>query len=214
MWTLVRCSLNVLGIVLIAVLNTGAGAQDDASRQSITDLIGRFSAAAMSGHSVAEFFTPEAQRNEGNDIREMNSKSFQRFAITDFTPASIDFQDSRHASLRATITWETNNESASKITTIRFVNENGTWYFADAGFWQLNFVWFTPFIAYGIAYGVGVVVMLWHIHKVAWIHPRQRLLWELLSIVPATLPFYFSRRPWVTSQSLPDGGTTPASPPR
>jgi hypothetical protein len=192
------CINLILGIILlIGTMHS----QQDSSRQAIVSLVSRFGEAATAGRSLAEFFRPDARSKQEKNLQALSTKSFRHFAIRDFTPSDIEFKDAEHASVRATVEWETSNESASKTTSLDFVNVGGTWYFAKVDFWALSLIWITPFVTYGVAYGVGVTIMLIHMRKVKWPSSRKRFLWECLSLVPGTLPLYFAGRPWLADQT-------------
>jgi uncharacterized protein YchJ len=190
-----------VGLIVVVISLSGIlYPQQDSSRQAITSLISRFTDAATSGHSLVEFFSPGVQNTQRDDLKAISAKSFRRFAITDFTASDIEFQDSEHATVRVTVSWETSSESISKTTTLHFVNVGGTWYFANVNFWKLGLIWITPFVVYGAAYGIGLTIMMLHIRKVKWASSRKRFLWEFLSVIPGTLPLYFAGHPWVTPQ--------------
>ena len=190
---------SALAIILLVLLSGAAFAQGDPSRKAIVDLVDRFSGAMKSGQPVGEFFSPEARRTQSEAIKRMESKPFRHFAVVDFSAGSIEFQDPDHATIRATVEWETASEAGSKTTTIHFVNVAGTWYFANPDFWELSLVWFTPFFAYVVAYGIGLAIMQVHMLKVPWASRSKLLRWQLLALLPATFFVYFSSRPWITA---------------
>jgi uncharacterized protein YchJ len=174
-------------------------AQEASAQPAIAEFIHQFSEAAVNGQPLRQYFSPQLQESQQKDIQELSTKSFRRFSIVDFRPNDIELDDPTHARVKVTVEWETSTENASRTATLHFVNIGGKWYFANAGFWKLHVIWFTPFIAYGLAYGIGVVIMMWHLRTVQWANFRKRFFWEVLSVIPGTLPLYFARRPWMIS---------------
>ena len=116
--------------------------------------------------------------------------------FADFTLKDLHLEDTQHATLPVTIKYSTRNEESSKTTTLRLVKDQEVWYFGDADFWEVSFLWFFPMIAYGASYGCGGVIMYWHVNRQQWANSRKKALWQVLAFVPFSLFFYFARKPW------------------
>jgi hypothetical protein len=195
-----------LNLLTIAFILLGAAYGQLSSEQhssdpqaSIAKLISDFQHAAVSGGPVDQFFGPEARSRDKRKIDSLQAKPFLKFAIADYNLAKdLKLEDANHATLNATINWETRDEQASKSTTLSFEQEGGTWYFSNAGFWAVSVVWVVPLIALGLAYGCGLAFMYWHSSRQQWANPRKKTLWQTLAVVPFSIFFYWSRRPWTT----------------
>jgi hypothetical protein len=188
-------------LLTIAVLLTGLVYGQDATsdpRASIAKLLDGLQKAALSGAPVDQYFSPDSRISERANIESLQAKGFIKFEFVDYTLKDLQLQDAQHATLPVTVTWSTRNEGASKTTTLRFVREQGVWYFATADFWEVSFLWFFPMIAYGASYGCGVVIMYWHSNRQQWANPRKKALWQVLALAPFSLFFYFARKPWTT----------------
>lgn len=174
------------------------GVQDE-PQVEIHQLIDGLEHSAVAGSPVDQFFSPSVRVSEKTKIDALQARGFLNFEIVDYTLKDLRFQDTQHASLPATVKWSTRTEEASTTTTLRFVKEQGAWYFDRADFWEVSVGWFFfPLIAIAIAYGIGAVLMYRHVDRQRWVDPRRKTLWSALSIVPF-LPFlYFARKPWST----------------
>jgi hypothetical protein len=189
-------------LVAIAVLLTGFTYGQDATsdpQASIAKLLNGLQKAAVSGAPVSQFFSPNARISERETIESLQAKGFTKFEFADYTLKDLQFQDPEHATLPVTVKYSTRNEESSKTTTLRFVRDQGAWYFAKADFWQVSFLWFFPMIAYGASYGCGVVIMYWHSNRQQWANVRKKVLWQGLALAPFSFFFYFARKPWATS---------------
>jgi hypothetical protein len=182
--------------VLVTELAYGQDGTTD-SQASIAKLLDGLQKAVVSGTPVAEFFSPSARIREKAAIESLQTKGFTRFEFADYTMKDLQLQDADHASLPVTVRYSTRNEKSSRTTTLRFVREQGAWYIAKSDFWQVSFLWFFPMIAYGACYGCGVFVMYWHSQKTNWASSKKRTLWQLLTLVPFSLFFYFASKPWI-----------------
>lgn len=186
--------------VLIVIFLMGRLLAQDVLGQpqaSIVQLIGGLQQAVVNGSPVDKFFSPSARVNEKAKIDAFAAKGFLKFQIIGYTLKDLRLRDEEHASLPATVNWSTRTQEASKSTTLRFVREQGAWYFEQPDFWTVSVSWlFFPLIALAIAYGCGAVVMYHHSNRQHWVRPSRKNVWQALSIVPL-LPFlYFHRKPW------------------
>jgi hypothetical protein len=132
-----HCKVSIFVWILIGGMSH-AFAQEESSRQAIGNLVAQFVNAAEHGQPLQGFFDPDTQKRETAAIQKLASTPFRRFSITDFQNSKIQFRDSNHANVKATVEWETPNETDSTTTTISFVNVGNTWYFANPDFWQVN----------------------------------------------------------------------------
>ncbi len=188
-------------LLTIAVLLAGFLYGQDATsdpQASIAKLLDGLQKAIAGGAHVDQFFSPNARVSERTRIENLQTKGFTKFEIVDYTLKDLQFQDTQHATLPVTVKWSTRNEESSKTTTLRFVRDQGVWYFAKADFWEVSFLWFFPMIAYGASYGCGVVIMYWHSNRQQWGNSRKKALWQVLALAPFSLFFYFARKPWAT----------------
>jgi hypothetical protein len=193
-----RRNLSLLTIAF-SLLVAAYGQPSSDPQASITKLLSDFQHAAVRGGPVDQFFSPEVRGREKRKIDSLQSKPFLKFAIADYNLSKdLKVEDANHATLDATINWETRDEQASKTTTLHFEQEGGTWYFSSVDFWVVSVVWVVPLIAIGVAYGCGLAFMYWHSNKQQWPNPRKKTLWQTLAVVPFSIFFYWSRRPWTT----------------
>jgi hypothetical protein len=182
--------------VLGTALAYGQGGTTD-PKVGIAELLDGLQTAAVRGTPVTEFFSPSARISDKKAILTLQTKGFTRFEFADYTLKDLQFQDADHATLHVTVRYSTRNEESSRTTTLRFVREQGAWYFAKGDFWEVSFLWFFPMIAYGACYGCGVFVMYWHSKGQDWASSKKKTLWQLLTLVPFSLFFYFARKPWI-----------------
>jgi hypothetical protein len=191
---------NLHGVLLaVAVLLAGfVYGQDVTSdpQANIAKLLDGLQKAALTGASVDQFFSPNTRISQRANIESLRAKGFTKFEFADYTLKDLQLEDTQHATLPVTVKYSTRNEESSRTTTLRFVKDQGVWYFADADFWEVSFLWFFPIIAYGAAYGCGVVIMYWHSERQRWSSSRKKFLWQVLTLAPFSLFFYFARRPW------------------
>lgn len=191
-----------LSILAFMLLGAAHGQPSSDPRANIAKLISDFQHAAVSGAPVDQFFSPEARSRDKRKIDSLQSKPFLKFTIADYNlPKGLKLVDANHATLDATVNWETRDEQASKTTTLSFEQEGGTWYFSSADFWAVSVMWVVfgvPLIILVVAYGCGVTFMYWHSNKQQWSNPRKKTLWQTLAVVPFSIFFYWSRRPWTT----------------
>ena len=188
-------------LLVIAVLLAGFVHGQDATsdpRASIAKLLDGLQKAALTGGPVDQFFSPSTRIGERADIESLQAKGFTKFEFADYTLKDLRLEDAQHATLPVTVKYSTRNEESSRIATLRFVNDQGVWYFEKADFWEVSFLWFFPMIAYGAAYGCGVVIMYWHSNRQQWGNSRKKALWQVLVLVPFSLFFYFTGKPWAT----------------
>jgi uncharacterized protein YchJ len=193
-----RESINRL-IPLLMILIVSAFAQDapETPQASVRRLIDGLQEAIGNGSPVDQFFSPSVRANEKAEIDALAKRGFLKFEIVDYTLKDLRLQDERHAALPVTVKWSTRTEEASRTTTLRFVKEQGAWYFEHADFWKVSLGWFFfPLIALAIAYGISAVVMNRHVQRQQWANPRRRMLWQALSIIPLSALVYFARKPW------------------
>jgi hypothetical protein len=194
-----RSGINRLITSIMILLLGGVFAQDasDQPQASIRNLIDGLQQAIRSGSPVDQFFNPSVRIREKAKIDALATRGFLNFQILDYTMKDLRLHDEQHASLPATLKWSTRTEEASKSATIRFIKEQGAWYFEDAGFWEVSIGWFfVPLIGLAVAYGVSAVVMNRHVGRQQWVSPRRKMLWQALSIVPLLPLVYFARKPW------------------
>ena len=188
-------------LLAVAVLLAGfVYGQDAASdpQASIAKLLDGLQKATLTGAPLDQFFSPNARISQRANIESLQAKGFTKFEFADYTLKDLHLEDTQHATLPVTVKYSTRNEESSKTTTLRFVKDQGVWYFADTDFWEVSFLWFFPMIAYGASYGCGVVIMYWHSNRQQWVNPRKKALWQVLALVPFSFFFYFARRPWAT----------------
>jgi hypothetical protein len=189
-------SLSIIAFILLGVVY---GQPSSDPQASIAKLMSDLQHAAVSGAPVGQFFSPEVRSRDKRKIDSLQSKPFLKFTIADYNLAKdLDFEDANHATLNATINWETRDEQASKTATLSFEQIDGTWYFSNANFWAVSVVWVIPLIALGVAYGCGLGFMYWHSNRQQWSNQRKKTLWQTLAVVPFSIFFYWSRRPWTT----------------
>jgi hypothetical protein len=166
-------------------------------KASIVALTGAFQHAVLNGGSVLPFFSATAQTKEGERIVALQRKGFTKFEVIDYNPSTdLTFQDATHATLRATISWETRNETASKVTTLDFERNNGEWRLSSADFWAVPTWWVIPLIVLAVAYGIGFTYLYWHSNRQNWVNKQRKSRWQFLSIVPFAPLFYFLQKPW------------------
>jgi hypothetical protein len=190
--------LNFL-ILTLLLWSTAYGQPSSDPQASIAKLMSDFQNAAVSGGPVDQYFSPAVRDRERRQIDSLQKKPFLKFAFADYNLAKdLKFVDANHATLSATINWETRDEQASKTTTLSFEQEGGTWYFSSARFWAVSMVWAIPLIALGIAYGGGLGFMYWHSNRQRWPNPGKKASWQTLAVVPFSIFFYWTRRPWTT----------------
>lgn len=197
-----RALMHAVSIIIIVSLLGFAYGQDQATLQAeprIRKLLMTFQEAAVIGAPVSGFFSQSVRTHEKDTIDTLQRKGFVKFEFVDYTFKDLQLQDADHATLPVTVRYSTRDEDSSRTTTLTFVRAQGAWYFAKADFWQLSFLWFLPMVAYGAVYGCGVVIMYWHSNRQKWPSPKKKALWELLSLVPFSLFFYFATKPWVTA---------------
>jgi hypothetical protein len=189
-------------LLTVAVLLTAFVHGQDATSEpqaSIAKLLDGLQKAAVTGAPVDQFFSPNARISQRANIESLRAKGFTKFEFADYTLKDLQLEDTQHATLPVTVKYSTRNEESSKTTTLRFVEDQGVWYFAEADFWEVSFLWFFPMIAYGACYGCGVVIMYWHSNRQQWANSRRKALWQGLALAPFSLFFYFARKPWATS---------------
>jgi hypothetical protein len=187
-------------IIIFLLLGTTYGQPSSNPQESIAKLISDFQYAAINGGSMDQFFSFEVRSRYKKELESLQSKTFLKFLITDYNlPKDLRLEDANHATLNATISWETRDEHAFKTITLSFVQEGGTWYFSSADFWVVSMSWVIPLIALGAAYGCCVAFMYWHSDRQQWPNPRKKTLWQALAVVPFSIFFYLTRRPWTTS---------------
>ncbi len=188
-------------LLAVAVLLAGFVHGQDATsgpQASIAKLLDGLQKAAVTGASVDQFFSPSARISEKANIESLQAKGFTKFEFADYTLKDLHLEDTQHATLPVTVKYSTRTEESSKTTTLRFVKDQGVWYFAATDFWEVSFLWFLPMIAYGACYGCGVVTMYWHSNRQHWGSSGGKALWQMLALVPFSLFFYFVRKPWAT----------------
>jgi len=192
-----------LSLFIVLLLSTTATSycEDEKSvaQDNIAQLLDGLAKSAVSGAPVDRFFSSGARTNQRERIQSLQKKGFTSFEFTNYSLKDLQFEDAQHATLPATIRWSAHDEEASTTITLRFVKEQSNWYFADAGFWEVSFLWFAPLIAYGVCYGCGVVLMNWHSGRQQWASPSRKTLWQFLSLVPFSLFVYFARKPWAVT---------------
>ena len=184
--------------VLSAVFMQGQDAASD-PKASITKLLDGLQKAAVTGAPVDQYFGPDARISEKHSIEDLQNKGFTKFEFVDYTLKDLQFQDPDHATLPVTVRYSTRSEESSRTATLQFIRDQGAWYFANAGFWEVSFIWFFPLIAFGAGYGCCVVIMYWHSNRQHWANSRKKTLWQTLAVVPFSVFFYFAKRPWATS---------------
>jgi len=185
-------------VSIVALLAFSVQAQSTSpDAQEIGKLIDDLQKAIANGSSVDQLFSSNAHGRETGKIRALQTKGFLTFQIVDYTLKDLKMRDSRHATLPVTVKWSTRDEHASTTTTLEFEKDQTSWYFAKADFWEVSFFWFFPMILYGIGYGCGVVIMFWHSKRKNWVNPKKIVLWQVLAVLPFSLPLYFARTPWL-----------------
>jgi len=186
----------------VAVLLSCSYGQDavDQPQTSIRQLIVGIQQAALDGSPVDRFFSPSLRVSEKDKIDALQKRGFLTFQIVDYSLKDLRLQDAQHASIPVTVKWSTRGEEASTTTTLKFVKDQGVWYFAHADFWEVSVWWlFFPMIALAVAYGCCAVLMYRHADRQQWLNPRKKTIWQSLSIVPFAPFFYSARRPWTTA---------------
>jgi hypothetical protein len=197
----IRKSMTRLVVTVVILLARISHGQDtsDQPQASIRQLIDGVQRAAMSGSAVDQFFTPSIRVSEKSKIDDLRARAFLTFEITDYTLKDLRLEDAQHASLPVTVKWSTRGQETSSTTTLRFVKEQGVWYFAQPDFWQVSPLWLLfPLLAISVAYACTAVGMYWHSNRQQWLNPGRKTLWQALAIVPMLPFFYFSRKPWST----------------
>lgn len=189
-------SLLILALILLGSAHAQPSSDPEAS---IAKVISDFQHAVVSGAPVDQFFSPEVRSRNKRKIDSLQSKPFLKFAIADYNfPKGLKLVDANRATLDATIKWETRDGQASKTTTLSFEQVDGAWYFSNADFWAVSMVWVIPLLVLGVAYGCVLAFMYWHSNRQQWPNPRKKTLWQTLAVVPFSIFFYWSRRPWTT----------------
>jgi hypothetical protein len=190
----------VLAIAIpLFLVNGQLLAQDvsDEPHDSIAKLLNLVPKAVVSGDSLDQFFSSDARVQQKAALQALQKKAFLKFEIADYALKDLNLEDPEHASLPVTIRWSTRTEEASKATTLRFVRDHGTWYFADADFWEVSVAWFfVPLILLAIAYGCGAVIMYRHVDRHQWVNQDRKTLWQSFAMVPFVPFFYFAKKPW------------------
>jgi hypothetical protein len=186
----------VAAIILVASAFGTAQTVPDQKLEVLTQ-VSNFEKAVLHGGDLVSFFSASAQEKSQRQIAALRSQGFLKFEITDFNPSTdLVFQDQNHATLTATIKWETRHEVASRSSTLALEREQGEWKFADANFWVVHTVWVIPLILIGIAYGVSFVLVYWHASRHSWASVEAKSRWQLLALLPFAPLFYFLRKPW------------------
>lgn len=187
----------LIASAVLSMSHVSGVAMPDQDLASIHQLIDGFQQAIVDKAPVEQFFSPSARAAKREDIDALQSQGFLSFGITDYNLNDAQLQDAEHVSLPVTVKWSTRDREASKTMKLRFVKEQGKWYFENVDFWRISFLWFfLPLITIAVAYGCGVVIMYWHVGRQQWVDASKKTLWQTLSIVPL-LPFlYFARKPW------------------
>jgi len=196
--------LAILLVLLVSMTRVFYGQDEQSAAQnSIAQLLDGLAKSAASGTPVNQFFSPSTRISQRESIDNLQKKGFTSFEFTNYSLKDLQLEDAQHATLPATVRWSAHDEEASTTTRLHFVKEQSSWYFADAGFWEVSFLWFAPMIAYGACYGCGVVLMYWHSNRQAWVNPRSKVRWQVLALVPFSFFFYFLRKPWA-AKPAPD----------
>ncbi|MGD0415650.1 MAG: hypothetical protein ABSA80_09875 [Terriglobales bacterium] len=193
-------------LLVLLVCTTGVFyGQDEKSavQNNVAQLLDGLAKSAVSGAPVSQFFSPSTRISQRESIDSLQKKGFTSFEFTNYSLKDLQLEDARHATLPATVRWSAHDEEASTTTRLHFVKEQSSWYFADAGFWEVSFLWFAPMIAYGACYGCGAVVMYWHSNRQVWVNTRGKFRWQVLALVPLSIFFYFVRKPWA-AKAAPD----------
>jgi len=188
--------------IAVAVLLSCSYGQDtvDQPQTSIQQLIDGIQKSVIDGSSVDRFFSPTLRLSEKDKIEGLRKRGFLTFQISDYSLKDLRLDDAQHASIPVTVKWSTRGQEASTTTTLKFVKDQGAWYFAQADFWEVSIWWvFFPLIAVAVAYGCGAVLMYWHADRQQWLNPRKKTIWQTLSIVPFAPFFYLARKPWTTA---------------
>jgi hypothetical protein len=187
----------VAAILLVASPFGTPQTAPDQKREVLTQ-VSNFQNAVVHGGDVASFFSAAAQAKSQRQIAALGSQGFLKFEVTDFNPSTdLGFQDQNHATLTATIKWETRHEVASRSSTLALEREQGEWKLTDADFWVVHTLWVIPLILIGIAYGVGFVLVYWHANRHSWTSVEAKSHWQLLALLPFAPLFYFLRKPWI-----------------
>ena len=152
-----RVVYSVFGIVALFAVFTYGQDRVFESQSSIAKLLDGFQKAAVAGAPLEQFFSPSVRTSEKDQIESLQRKEFIKFEFVNYSLKELQFPDAAHATLPVTVQYSTRDEESSRTTTLRFVCDQGAWYFANADFWEVSFVWFFPIIAYAVAYGCGVV---------------------------------------------------------
>jgi hypothetical protein len=193
-------ALSVISAAVLLCSNARGQDAPNQSQENIRQLIDGLEQAVVGGSPVDRFFSPNARRNERTKIQALQAQPFISFQIVGYTLKDLEFSDPQHASLPATIKWSTRNQETSTTATLRFVREQGAWYFEQADFWQVSSLWLLfPLLAISVAYACGAVGMYWHSNRQQWASPKKRVAWGALAIVPFAPFFYFARKPWTIS---------------
>jgi hypothetical protein len=152
--------LSVLVVLLVSMTPMSYGQDEKSAAQSdIAQLLDGLAKSAVSGAPVSQFFSPSARASQKASIESLQKKGFTSFEFTNYSLKDLQFDDAQRATLPATVKWSAHDEEASTTTTLHFVKDQSSWYFANADFWEVSFLWFVPLIAYGVCYGCGVVLM-------------------------------------------------------
>lgn len=186
----------VAAIILVAS-PFGTSQTAPGQKPEVLTLVSNFQNAVVHGGDVASFFSTAAKAKSQRQIEALGSQGFLKFEIN-FNPSTdLVFQDQNHATLAATIKWETRHEVASRSSTLALEREQGEWKFTDADFWVVHTLWVIPLILIGIAYGVGFVLVYWHSNRHSWANMEAKPRWQLLAFLPFAPLFYFMRKPWM-----------------
>jgi len=186
-------------IVTFILVCSSYGQPSSDPQEHIAKLLSDFQRTVVSGGSLDQYFGSASRARDKREIDSLQSKSFLKFSIDDYNLSKdLKFVDPKHATLSATVRWETRNEQASRVATLRFEEEGGAWHFSNTGFWEVSVVWVIPLIVLGLAYGCSLAFIYWHSNRQQWLNPKKRTLWQALAVIPFSILFYWSRRPWTS----------------
>jgi hypothetical protein len=190
--------LLLLALLLSRTAITFGQDEKSAAQSEIRSLIDELAKSAVSGSQVSQFFSPSTRVNQKNDIDSLQKKAFTSFEFINYSWKELEFEDAQHAKLPVTVKWSTRTEEASLTATLKFVKDGGTWYFANADFWDTSIVWWlsVPLMAFSVCYAIGTVIMYRHVERQDWRNSRKKVFWEFVSLVPFAFFFYFKSKPW------------------